>query len=166
MADIAALAKRRSLEQVDVETACRDGFLVSGYEEDVYRARLTNAEHFHVAVEEGELAGFVLAYSNARCGPQEWLNHRIAADLGDILVIKQVAVTRQAARRGVGSQLYTYVLDRSPTVPVIAAVVAEPANQASAAFHRKHGFTILTTLTPPDGRPRDVWVRGTGGGTR
>jgi ribosomal protein S18 acetylase RimI-like enzyme len=159
VADIAALAKARSLEQVDPGTARREGFLVSGYEEDVYRARLAGADHFHVAVDSGALVGFVLAYSNARFGPDEWLNHAVAAELGRILVIKQVCVARDGARRGVGSLLYRHVLERWQAGPVIAAVVADPPNEASAAFHRKHGFTVLTTLTPPDGRPRNVWMR-------
>ncbi|GAA4978526.1 hypothetical protein GCM10023205_53270 [Yinghuangia aomiensis] len=159
LAAIAALARSRSLSQLEDATARREGFLVSGYDEHVYRARLSAAEHFHVAMENGTVIGFVLAYSNLHFDADEWLNHHVAKELGQILVVKQVCVSRGAADSGVGSRLYRYILDRWTTTPVVAAVVAEPNNEASAAFHTKHGFTIMLSLRPQDGRLRNVWVR-------
>lgn len=158
LADIVALAESRSLGSMDPETARRDGFLVSGYPLEHYRDRLTAAEHFWVAVRGDQVVGFLLAYSDERLDPDEWLNHRIRATYGSFLVIKQVCVAPNAARQGVASQLYHHILERWPGSPVIAAVVSEPFNRASAEFHSKIGFEELTRLTPPDGRQRIVWV--------
>ncbi|WP_370420767.1 GNAT family N-acetyltransferase [Streptomyces sp. QH1-20] len=105
------------------------------------------------------MLGFLLAYSDERLEPEEWLNHRIKTALGSFLVIKQVCVSRNAARKGVASRLYHHVLEQWPGSPVIAAVVSEPYNEASSQFHRKLGFEELTRLTPPDGRQRTAWVR-------
>ncbi|MFE4049346.1 GNAT family N-acetyltransferase [Streptomyces sp. YIM B13518] len=155
---ILELSQSRSLEGTDPTVASRDGFLVSEYTEEVYRARLVNAEHFYVAVKGTDVLGFILAYSDERIEPDEWLNHRIKTTLGSFLVIKQVCVARDAARRGVASRLYHHVLEQWTAHPVIAAVVSEPPNEASTRFHRKLGFEELTRLRPPDGRLRVVWV--------
>lgn len=159
LTDIAALAKSRSLDGLDEAVARREGFLVSAYDETVYRARLSAHEYFQVAVEDGNVVGFVLAYANRHFGADEWLNRRVADELGGILVVKQVCVAREAAGHGIGSLLYRHVLDGWTTTPVVAAVVAEPRNEASNAFHGKHGFGVMFTLRPPDGRLRNVWVR-------
>ncbi|MEV8309523.1 GNAT family N-acetyltransferase, partial [Streptomyces flavidovirens] len=158
LADVVALAESRRLDPSDPAAANRDGFLVSDYTLDDYRGRLTNAEHFWVAVQGTEVLGFLLAYSDERLEPEEWLNHRIKTALGSFLVIKQICVSRSATRQGTASRLYHHVLEQWPTSPVIAAVVSEPYNQASSQFHHKLGFEELTRLTPPNGRQRIVWV--------
>lgn len=159
VAAIAALAAARGLDRApDPSAAVRDGFLVSDYTEDTYRQRLTTAEHFYVALKGDDLVGFILAYSDAHLAPDEWLNRRIRTGLGSFLVIKQICVAGDAARRGIASHLYHHVLDQWTTSPVVAAVVADPPNHASTAFHRKLGFQTLTELTPPDGRLRKVWI--------
>ncbi|WP_030683797.1 GNAT family N-acetyltransferase [Streptomyces cellulosae] len=158
LAQIVALAGDWRLDTSDPERAGRDGFLVSDYTIEDYRAQLGTAEHFWVAVKGSEVVGYLLAYSDERIGPDEWLNHRIKSTLGAFLVIKQICVARSAGRSGVASQLYHHVLERWSGSPVIAAVVSEPYNEASVGFHRKLGFDELTRLTPPDGRERMVWV--------
>lgn len=158
---VVALAESRSLEKADPLQAGREGFLVSGYSLNTYRERLQTAEHFYVAVKGSDVVGFLLAYSDERIAPDEWLNRRIKSSLGSFLVIKQICVSRSAARQGVASRLYYHVLELWQASPVIAAVVAEPHNEASARFHRKLGFEELVRLTPPDGKRRVVWVRRT-----
>ncbi|MGH4033678.1 GNAT family N-acetyltransferase [Actinomycetota bacterium Odt1-20B] len=155
---IVALAEERRLDASDPENAGRDGFLVSDYTVDDYRARLTTAEHFWVAVKGTDVLGYLMAYSDERIEPGEWLNHRIKTTLGAFLVIKQICVSRAQARGGVASRLYHHVLEQWSESPVIAAVVCEPFNEASTRFHRKLGFDELTRLTPPDGKQRMVWV--------
>ncbi|MEB3966076.1 GNAT family N-acetyltransferase [Streptomyces kunmingensis] len=154
---IVALAEERRLDPRDPQ-AGRAGFLVSDYTRDDYRERLSSAEHFWVAVKGPDVLGYLLAYSDARIGPDEWLNHRIKTTLGAFLVIKQICVSRSAARSGVASRLYHHVLEQWQSSPVIAAVVSVPFNEASTLFHRKLGFEELTRLTPPDGKERMVWV--------
>ncbi|MBA4862697.1 GNAT family N-acetyltransferase [Streptomyces sp. PSKA54] len=156
--DILALADSWRLDARNPERAGNEGFLVSDYTLEHYRARLATAEHFWVAVKGTEVLGFVLAYSDQRIEPDEWLNHRIKTTLGAFLVIKQICVSRSSARTGVASRLYHHVLEQWQGTPVIAAVVTEPYNAASTLFHRKLGFEELTRLTPPDGKQRMVWV--------
>ncbi|MFJ9708036.1 hypothetical protein [Streptomyces sp. NPDC101234] len=96
---ILELARSRSLEAVDPDIASRDGFLVSEYTEEVYRAQAVRAGHFYVAVKGGDVLAFLLAYSDERIEPDEWLNRRIKITLGSFLVIKQVCVARDAARQ-------------------------------------------------------------------
>ncbi|MEU5365089.1 GNAT family N-acetyltransferase [Streptomyces sp. NPDC005925] len=156
---IAELAASRSLDRTDRSTAAAEGFLVSGYAVETYRARLTTAEHFYVAVKGRNVLGFLLAYSDQQIEADEWLNRRIKTVLGNFLVIKQICVSRSAARQGIASRLYYQVLEQWKQSPVIAAVVSDPPNEASSRFHRKLGFEELTRLTPPDGRLRVVWVR-------
>jgi predicted GNAT superfamily acetyltransferase len=154
---IVTLAEERRLRPSDPR-AGRDGFLVSDYTLADYRGRLATAEHFWVAVKGTEVLGYLLAYSDERIEDGEWLNHRIKTTLGSFLVIKQICVSRAAARSGVASRLYHHVLEQWSVSPVIAAVVSRPFNEASTLFHRKLGFEELTRLTPPDGKERMVWV--------
>ncbi|MEU1803943.1 GNAT family N-acetyltransferase [Streptomyces sp. NPDC019937] len=156
---IARLAASRSLDGPGgAQSSTEGGFLVSAYTDADYRSRLTTAEHFYVAVKGGQVLAFLLAYSSDRVEPDEWLNRRIKTALGDFLVIKQICVAREAARAGIASMLYYHVLDQWNESPVIAAVVNDPPNDASARFHHKLGFQELTRMTPPDGLPRVVWV--------
>ncbi|UGY93997.1 GNAT family N-acetyltransferase [Streptomyces gobiensis] len=155
---IVALAKSRALDGTEPHTARQEGFLVSAYGADTYRARLTTAEHFYVALKGSDVLGFIMAYSDDQVEPDEWLNRHFKSVLGKFLVIKQICVSRDAARTGIASMLYYHVLEQWHESPVIAAVVCEPPNDASARFHRKVGFQELTRLTPPDGRPRVVWI--------
>jgi predicted GNAT superfamily acetyltransferase len=158
---IVQLAESRSLgatPKARRSTAIEGGFLVSAYTEADYRARLMTADFFYVAVKGTEVRAFLLAYSSDKVEPDEWLNHRIKTRLGSFLVIKQICVAKDAARSGIASMLYYHVLEKWETSPVIAAVVNQPPNEASARFHHKLGFQELTRLTPPDGMPRVVWV--------
>lgn len=161
LAQITRVAESRSLgaePRTDRNAPVEGGFLVSAYTEEDYRSRLESAEHFYVALKGDEVLGFLLAYSSDRVEHDEWLNRRVKATLGDFLVIKQVCVAQRAGRQGIASLLYYHVLDQWRESPVIAAVVNEPPNEASAGFHHKLGFEELTQLTPPDGMPRMVWV--------
>jgi predicted GNAT superfamily acetyltransferase len=156
---IARLAESRSLIGPDgTRRRVEGGFLVSAYAETEYRVRVETAEHFYVAVKGGQVLAFLMAYSSGRVEPDEWLNRRIKTALGSFLVIKQICVAREEARTGIASMLYYHILDQWDESPVIAAVVNDPPNDASARFHRKLGFQELTRLTPPDGMRRVVWV--------
>ncbi|MEU0842882.1 GNAT family N-acetyltransferase [Streptomyces sp. NPDC005962] len=156
---IVRIAESRSLNGPGgVRGSTEGGFLVSAYTEADYRSRLATAEHFYVAVKGGQVLAFLMAYSSDQVEPDEWLNRRIKTTLGSYLVIKQICVAREAGRSGVASMLYYHVLDQWDKSPVIAAVVNDPPNDASAHFHHKLGFQELTRLTPPDGLPRVVWV--------
>jgi len=157
--DVQTLAESRDLADIPPNEASRRGFLVSGYGLDDYTDLLERAEHFYVAHEGGRLVGFIIAYSRERIAPSEWLNLQLAQQLHNFFVVKQVCVEASQASRGIATDLYRHVIDRTPPVPIVAAVVADPPNYASAALHRKLGFKPSLSLTPPDGMPRVVWLR-------
>ena len=160
-ADISAIleiAKQRALNESS-ETASNSGFLVSDFSRGDYLELLQRAEYFYVACVNSEVAGFILAYSRERIGEDEWLNMQMADNFHDLTVIKQVGVSKAYSGKGIATQLYTRILERAGSGTVIAAVVNDPPNRPSVALHRKMGFQPLTTLTPPDGIPRTVWVR-------
>ena len=162
LARIVALAESWQLSTLGdngrAGAASTTGFLVSDYKIDDYRARVGSAEFFLAAFEEDELVGFTLAYRSDSLRKDEWVNRRVRVTLGPFLVIKQVCVSPTRVRSGVASRLYYEVLPAESARPVIAAVVDEPKNLPSAAFHRRLGFEELTTLVPPDGIKRTIWI--------
>lgn len=155
---IVELAASRSLAAVGGDQATSDGFLVSDLERAEYEHRIQESRYFYVATDDHRIVGFLMAYTSEQLRGDEWLNRRVLATLGAFTVIKQVCVARSHARQGVGSRLYHELLVGHPREPVVAAVVNEPRNEASNNFHRKLGFEELTSLTPPDGRHRLVFV--------
>lgn len=160
-ADVPAIfeiAENRSLKKSG-ESASNTGFLVSDYSLEDYHELLQRAEFFYVACVDSKVAGFVVAYSRERIKADEWLNLQVAENFSEFTVIKQVGVSEAYAGKGVATQLYERILQRAGSDVLIAAVVSDPPNRPSVALHRKMGFQPMTTLTPPDGIPRTVWVR-------
>jgi predicted GNAT superfamily acetyltransferase len=152
------IARRRGLEGSE-KNASKSGFLVSKFSFDDYRELLQRAEYFYVASLDSEVVGFVIAYSRDRIGEDEWLNIQMIDNFHDFTVIKQVGVSEAHSGKGIATRLYQRILERAGSGTVIAAVVSDPPNRPSEALHRKMGFQPLTTLTPPDGIPRTVWVK-------
>lgn len=157
--DITRLAKSRRLDEMSITEAKREGFLVSNYEAADYQEFLTRAEHFYVARCGEKLAGFLIAYSSDRVGPEEWLNTQVKKHFDKFVVIKQICVDPEYESRGIASLFYEYVIIRSPGLPIVAAVVSEPENEPSRRLHQRLGFQPSLELTPPDGLRRLVWVR-------
>lgn len=155
------IARERQLAEADARLE-RDGFLVSGYDLADYRDLLGRAEYFLVAQQGTRVVGFLLGYADQTIPSRDSLSLRMARDLGELIVIKQVAVCAGHARNGIGRRLYERVLAGSAGVPVIAAVVAEPENAASAAFHEAMGFVPWRRARAADGRERTVWLNRRG----
>lgn len=156
--DIVALASRLALTDATEEPSER-GFLVSGLEESEYRKYLTQAEHFRVAVVDGAVAAFLLAYSSA-AGEAGWFDRQVAARCpGPHGIIKQIAVDPGLAGRGLATALYRRLLAETAGLPLFAAVVLEPPNRRSIAFHERLSFTEIARLPHPDGMPRAIYRR-------
>jgi len=157
---IAAIAAEYDLSQLSDEASRSGGFLVSGFSKAEYHDFIDRADHFYVAQDLQGLVGFVLAYSSERIRSNEWLNKRLTVMHPDpFVLIKQICVTRQRTSREVGSALYRTVFTHAPGRNALTALVADPPNERSVTFHQRHGFCILTDVTPPDGLPREVWLR-------
>lgn len=156
---IVYLANSYRLTKYTPTEAGRYGFLVSSYERGEYQDLLVRAEHFYVAKTNGEVAGFIVAYGNDRVRPDEWLNNQLRQKYDDLVIIKQVCVSKDYASQGIGTLLYHHVLSRCAYSTVAAAVVTDPENTRSMSFHRKLGFEPGPYMTPPDGIPRVAWVK-------
>jgi L-amino acid N-acyltransferase YncA len=92
-------------------------------------------DHFLVACDGNEVLGF--AYSGSfRSRPAYGKTRETSIYLAEA-----------ASRRGLGTLLYTALLDllRQDRIHLVVAVVAQP-NPASNALHRKLGFTQVGTL--------------------
>jgi GNAT superfamily N-acetyltransferase len=156
---ILELAESRSLDATSRKDAIANGFLVSGYGPAEYQRLLERAEYFYVALVQEELAGFLVAYGRDRIQEDEWLSVRLGDFFDDFTVIKQVCVSPRHTGRGIATQLYNRVIERNADLNVVSAVVTDPENRPSTGLHRKLGFRPVISITPPDGRPRTVWVR-------
>lgn len=156
---VARIAGERDLDLAAKDEAESRGFLVSRFSKDDYRELLERADAFYVAVSDGDVVGFVVAYGRDRVSPDEAINVELGAYYDDFTVIKQVATSAERTGEGVGTKLYQRVLDRRPDIPVVASLVSDPENRASMALHRNMGFRPMLSLQSPDGLPRTVWVR-------
>ena len=174
---IEALAQRVSLKRIDLVPPDKDesphkmGFLVSGFDARVYAQFVKIAEHFLVLHEGGELVGFLLAYGseNINDPKKEELNMHIKQNIcpTKFVLIKQICISPkiQHRRKGYASLLYKelyarvthYYNDEAGPRPIYTAIVKEPANPVSVAFHEKLGFTERQTYTPEDGTPRYIF---------
>jgi len=134
----------------------RRGFLASARDVDDYQDLLVRGEHFYVALAGDRVVGFAVAYSGERIAPDEWLNLQIRARLDDFVVMTQVCVDPDHSAPEIAALLYEHVLARTRGLPVVVAMVLEPVNAASVAFHARLGFAPMLELTPPDGRRRLV----------
>lgn len=128
-----------------------------------YRAILEDDDQFFaVAVDDEDMiVGFVVASSSHAPLHSDWLTETLVrVARRPFVVVKQVGVTTRARRFGVGRRLYGEALEWADGRPILAAVVDEPPNRASRAFHQRLGLVPLLRALPPDGVPRTVWVWG------
>ncbi len=158
---IVALAESYALGSVEGDRLASDGFLVSGFDAASYADWLRNADHFYVASTEEGIVGFMLAYSDERIRPGEWLNLKIKERVdSNFVLVKQLCVKRGATGRGVARRLYGHLLAQAPERPLYGAIVTQPRNERSIEFHERLGFRKVFEATPPDDDlPRGVWMR-------
>jgi len=169
--DIKELAHSVSLSSTkSPKTANENGFLVSGFGQTEYSQFVKKAEHFLTIHIGKELVGFLLAYGSegiTEPGKEE-LNMHIKNDLcKNFVLLKQICVSPKAEhrRKGYASLLYRelyarilhyYEHEQSPR-PIYTAIVQEPANPVSLAFHKKMGFYKVQDFIPDvDHRPRSI----------
>jgi predicted GNAT superfamily acetyltransferase len=117
-------------------------------------ACVARATLFRVAIRDGVLSGYLLAFAAgfASIGDEyAWFSARHR----DFLDVDQVAVARAAWRAGVGSALYAD-LEREARARGVGVLACEvnlrPENQSSLAFHACIGFREVGRLEVSDGR--------------
>ena len=149
----------------------KTGFLVSDFTTQDYTHFLETAQHFLVLRMKGEnqdndedgtnepLAAFLLAYGSESITPDQELNTHIKQVLypnKPFVLIKQIVVSHQFRRQGLAQTLYQTLYERMPEYykdeflarPMYTAIVAEPNNPISIAFHNRLGFEQADIYTP------------------
>lgn len=154
-----------------------DGFLVSGYGEDVYiracrnvsgtgkpQALLIGTRH-----KERALVGFIFGYDAAygrsfMGGSTETAIDDYLGAKTDYYILKQIAVAPGWRRGGVGVALARAFIERVPLEQsVFTTIVTEPKNPSSELFHARLGFTpVLVSRSSGAGGasyPSRIWRR-------
>lgn len=112
------------------------------------------AGHFRMVDIQGSLAGFLLGlrpeldYGSLNYA---WFSHRYA----DFVYIDRLAVDTRWRRQGIASALYADVERHAHALgaPLLACEVnLNPPNEASLAFHRRHGFSEVGRQETEGGR--------------
>ncbi len=160
LSQVATLAQTYELGDLSPVTAGETGFLVSAFSEKDYQKFMQYDDHFYVSLAGETVAGFLLAYTSDKIQPNEWLNMLIKSRHPDpFILIKQICVNRNFTGRGIATSLYQHLFHEVPRYPHFAAIVRDPPNLRSIAFHKKLGFYPFFEATPPDGIRREVWKR-------
>lgn len=140
-----------------------EGFLVSNFSRERYRAFLDEPNVFLKAEVDGAIVGFLYGYSSEQVKPDEVVNSLVRYSLTEpFFIIKQICIARNhPGTPGVASALYERIKEQE-TGLIAAAVVLDPPNPRSIAFHEKQGFEQWFEIEPPpdaDGvtRRRGIW---------
>lgn len=134
-----------------------NGFLVSGFTKEEYMNMIAHYHHFYVVEEKNKVVAFLFGYESCDVDYNLRVNQEIKKHAnGTFFIIKQICVKKGVNKRGYGSYLYEYVIDKL-RMPIYAAIVAEPYNEASIQFHLKHEFRRVFSITPEDGMLRYIY---------
>lgn len=153
--DLAAVVELAEASTLRAGASTDGGFLVSAFAPERYAAAQA-AGQLTVATSDGVTLGFLLVYTDEQIPSDDRVSAEVAGAYGQAcLIVKQVCVSPAARGRGVGAALYRHVATE-PTA-VFAAVVAEPFNAASVAFHERCGWKLHTVTSGTDGRPRLIY---------
>jgi uncharacterized protein len=112
---------------------------------------LLGRAHSAMVVED---AGAVVAFALAIAPGTDYdsLNYRWFSERYErFLYLDRIAVERRLRRRGIGARLYDE-MERAAAAfqRMVCEVNLEPANEASLAFHRRHGYRELGRLRHPE----------------
>lgn len=157
---IHALAESWVLSNLDDPS---HGFLVSNFTLDEYRSFLAEDNIFVKAEVDGEIVGFLYGYSSEEINVNDLTNSLVKYNFSEeFFVIKQVCIARNSSgTKGVSSALYDWI-KKEVDAWLVAAVVLDPSNPRSIAFHKKQGFVQYFEIMPAadkDGvvRRRGIW---------
>ena len=173
-ADLDDILRLARAAQLSPETDTEKGFLVAALDRDTYANALAysepgdNAEHvvFLIAKSNEDAVGFLFGYNDVyasrRSGSET--DAAIAARCKDTYyVLKQIAADSNGRHKGIGRVLVQEFLSRLRCAYVFSAIVTEPANPASDAFHHKMGFVPVfsSVSSSSNGQtyPNRIWMR-------
>jgi predicted GNAT superfamily acetyltransferase len=164
LAGIVRIAAEASLGQQpsasELDRLSQAGFLVSNYDLQKYRTAAALGQLFAILDSSGEPASFLLSYGMGDAVDSEdvgsqFIRQRFGAS---VPIIKQVATRPAFAGSGFARALYSYFIAKAAR-DVYAAIVKQPPNRGSEAFHERLGFSEAATFSHPDGKLRGIWQR-------
>jgi ribosomal protein S18 acetylase RimI-like enzyme len=135
------------------------GFLVSHYTKSDYLEFLKKYTKFYVALDNDVITGFLLAYTCVDVEDIALKSKIINNSRSTCILIKQVCISPQFARNGVGTLLYQNILSDVSNCNYFAAIVTKPKNIPSIRFHESQGFVKIFDFIPNDGIERGMWKR-------
>lgn len=165
--ELKALADSVSISRMNLTTAHDSGFLVSNYTQRDYSNFVKNVEHFLTIHVGRELVGFLLAYGSEQITDRQREQEEpfvLPQREEPFVLIEQICVSPKAEhrRKGYASLLYKemyarilHYYDPNPR-PIYLAIVNEPANPVSIAFHESMGFEFQE---PQINMPRSIFLR-------
>ena len=140
--------------------------VTSPMDADRYRELLAISDLASVVELEGEVAAFLLTIGEGRPydnGNYHWFSRRLKS----FLYIDRVVVDQARRGAGLGQQLYAHLFEWALDHGVLllaAEFDIEPLNEASLAFHDRHGFVELGTRVLPNGKVVSMRVKSLGVG--
>jgi ribosomal protein S18 acetylase RimI-like enzyme len=156
--DITDLARKWQIGDRASTEISSQGFLMAGWQLQDYQRFLDEAEHFLVAIDGADVAGFSIAYSHQHAHFDPRIHSEIAQHLDEYVYYEQLCIAPEWAHRGVGSSLMSRTLQSSSPLPVVDEIAREPLNEASVSLHIKFGFKPLADITRADGIVSTIWV--------
>jgi predicted GNAT superfamily acetyltransferase len=160
LSEIVNIAQSWNIKRLSLDKIENLGFLVSNFQEKDYLSFIHKSDYFYVLFKDDILSGFLYAYSSDLISDNEYVNQLIKKDHpAPFVLIKQICIQPSLIGQGVATYLYQYLFGQTMGYPLFAAIVLEPFNQRSVAFHERHGFQQIFQCTPEDDIPRGVWKR-------
>lgn len=151
------LVDQHNLLTKSPERILEEGFLMSGYEPELYSRWLAQ---LRVATINDEVVGFTLRFwrSEMPLEVDDFSEIMAEADGADFLLFKQVGVSINHQKMGIGRNLYTDDLERL-SCPAFAPIIIAPVkNVVSIGFHSALGFQCARTYHI-GGKQRGLWCR-------
>jgi predicted GNAT superfamily acetyltransferase len=152
--DLDAVLKLAQAVQLYPGMDTRNGFLVSALSRETYAAALSYLERqqddehvvFLIAESNGKVVGFLFGYNDVYASHRS--GGRSEEDISvrfqdSYYVLKQIATDLNGRQRGVARRLAERFFSEVKCSSIFSAIVAEPENPASCAFHREMGFSPL-----------------------
>jgi GNAT superfamily N-acetyltransferase len=161
--------------RLDAAHAQERGFLVYVHDRRDYADRLAASDLFYVAIDRGEVAGFLVCFDDrttadlvARGVMSDYLlrARAVAGCDGRWVCADQLATHPAHTERAIGAYLVLAIyreVRRRGIGSVFARILHDPPNRRAKAFCEALGFVFRGTLPSEDGRPWGIYSRNVPG---
>lgn len=157
--DIVSLAQLYELSNLSSKFASEYGFLVSNFSKQTYEIFIQQNHIFWILEESGKLRAFLLAIDPAKQILDQELDTKIKKyGINQYLIIKQICVHPKHKSKGIASYLYKVFIEKYDRIPLVVAIVTNPPNSRSIAFHKKMGFEYAFEYLAPSGLYRSIFI--------